>query len=128
MGDGETKHWEDAMSFRAALDAITEKFVTDFNDGNAVGCAAGYTEDAISYWAASHVLRGRKEIEQHYVDLLAGGAKLTSLDTVHAEGSENLGYAIQTYAGNQGAGMVMLAIRRSADGKWAVSAEAITAS
>ena len=116
------------MSFRAALDAITEKFVTDFNDGNAVGCAAGYTEDAISYWAASHVLRGRKEIEQHYVDLLAGGAKLTSLDTVHAESSENLGYAIQTYAGNQGVGMVMLAIRRSADGKWAVSAEAITAS
>jgi ketosteroid isomerase-like protein len=116
------------MSFRVALDENTEKFVTDFNNGSAAGCAASYTEDAISCWTASHVLRGRKEIEQHYVDLLAGGAKLTSVETVHAEGSENIGYAIQAYAGNQGSGMVMVAMRRSADGKWAVSAEAIAAS
>jgi ketosteroid isomerase-like protein len=116
------------MSFRVALDEITKKFVTDLNKGNAAGLAAGYTEDAISCWTTSHVLRGRKEIEQHYADLIAGGTKLTSLETVHAEGSENIGYAIQTYAGNQGSGMVMLAMRRYADGKWAVSAEAIIAS
>ena len=116
------------MSFRVALDEITQKFVTDFNNGNAAGVAAGYTEDAISYWTANRVLRGRKEILQHYADLIASGAKLTSLETVHAEGSKNIGYAIQSYAGNQGSGMVMLGMRRSGDGKWAVSAEAITAS
>ena len=116
------------MSFRVALDEITEKFVSDFNSGNAAGVAAGYTEDAISYWTAGRVLRGRKEILQHYADLIASGARLTSLETIHAEGSESISYAIQTFAGNQGAGMVMLGMRRSGDGKWAVSAEAITAS
>jgi ketosteroid isomerase-like protein len=116
------------MSFRAALHELTEKYLADFNSGNAAGCAASYTEDAISCWTADHVLRGREEIEQHYIGLLAGGARLTSLETVHAEGSGNIGYAIQTYTGSQGSGMVMLGMRRSADGKWAVSAEAITAS
>lgn len=116
------------MSFRMALNEISEKFVTDLNKGNAAGLAAGYTEDAISYWTTSQVFRGRQEIEQHYVDLIASGTKLTSLETVHAEGSENIGYAIQAYSGNQGAGMVMLTMRRSAGGEWGVSAEAIIAS
>ena len=48
------------MSFRVALDEIIKKFVTDLNNGNAAGLAAGYTEDAISCWTTSHVLRGRK--------------------------------------------------------------------
>ena len=107
---------------------LLKSFVTDMNNGNAAGCAAGYTEDAISYWTANQVLRGRKEIEQHYKNLIAAGNKLTSLETVRAESAENIGYAIQTYTGSQGSGMVMLALRRSADGNWAVSADSITES
>jgi hypothetical protein len=34
VGDGETKHWEAAMSFRVALDKSPKTFVTDLNNGS----------------------------------------------------------------------------------------------
>ena len=111
------------MAFREELDALSDDYVRDFVRRDASACASAYTEDAEVYHSMGECDRGRKAIEAAFSKAIADGLLVTKLTTVWASASGDLGCAIQTFDSTAGPGMVMLALKRNAEGAWKVCRE-----
>lgn len=114
------------MSFREEVDAINARFHDAFNKRDAAGVAADYAEDCLWMFNSKEPVRGRAAIQKAYGESIAGGLKLKSLKTVHAEMKGQLGYSVLTYETNEGAGTSLGIYRRDKNGNLVICAESIT--
>jgi ketosteroid isomerase-like protein len=117
---------EGVMTFREALEALSQQYVIDSQRGDAGACASAYSRDAIIYLNEKESVRGRAAITAHLEDAMKGGFKVGKLTTIFAEANLELGYAIQNFESSIGPGMVMLALKLD-EGAWRVCAEVIVA-
>jgi ketosteroid isomerase-like protein len=115
----------EAATFRNQLDALSIKFVADFDRRNPQACSEAYTEDAVLLLPGAAPVRGRTEIAAAFQAAMDAGREILALTTTQAESDGDIGYAVQTVHGNQGDGTVMLALRRDYDGVWLVCCEAV---
>jgi ketosteroid isomerase-like protein len=115
------------MSIRQEVDAMNSRFHAAFNKRDAAGLVADYAEDCLWMFGSKDPVRGRAAIQKAYADAIAGGLKLKSLETVHAEMDGNLGYCISKYDGSEGPGISLSVVKRDKKGNLAICAEAIVA-
>ena len=115
------------MSFRQEIDAMNSRFHAAFNKRDAAGLVADYAEDCLWLFGSKEPIRGRAAIQKAYADAIAGGLKLKSLETVHAEMDGKFGFAILRYDGSEGPGTSLDVVTRDRNGKLVICAEAIVA-
>ncbi|MBL8893232.1 MAG: hypothetical protein JNJ53_01445 [Rhizobiales bacterium] len=115
----------EALTFRNELDTIGARFIACYKRGDAMGCAEGYTVDAIILMPGTPPIRGRTEIAASIQAAMDSGLQIESFTTTHAEADGSVGYATQIQHGSNGDGHVMLAMRRDEDGLWAICCEAV---
>jgi len=115
----------EALTFRNELDTIGARFIASFKRGDAMGCAEGYTEDAIVLMPGVAPIRGRIEIAAAIQSAMDAGLQISNFTTTHAEADGRIGYATQVQHTSNGDGNVMLAMRQGDDGLWAICCEAV---
>lgn len=111
------------MAFREAVDALHAQYLDAFGRRDAVGAAAGYTEDAV-YLTGGEPVRGRAAIAAAVAAYWDSGVVEKGLTTLSAEAEGNLGYVLETVETSAGKGMALLVLRRDAQGRWGICAEA----
>ncbi len=116
------------MSFRKDLDALSDRYVNNFIRGDAAACASVYEADGEMHHSMQECDRGQAAIEVGILKLMGEGVTVTKLTTLWSDASGDLGCAIQTFESTAGPGMVMLALRRNADGDWKVTREVMVPS
>ena len=114
------------MSFRQEIDAMNSRFHAAFNKRDAAGVAADYAEDCLWMFGSKEPIRGRAAIQKAYGDAIAGGLKLKSLETVHAEMDGKFGFCISKYEGSEGSGTSLGVVKRDKNGNLVICAEAIS--
>jgi uncharacterized protein (TIGR02246 family) len=113
------------MTFEEQLAALSDKFLRDYRRGDSNACAMAYTEDGIRMEAGSRPSIGRDAIAAALKTSISKGVEILSFATTTAVADGSLGYAIMTVATNYGDGRIMLAMKRTNEGRWLVAAEAI---
>ena len=111
------------MSFREAVDRLHAQYLDAFRRRDAVGAAAGYTEDAV-YLTGGEPVRGRSAIAAAVAAYWDSGVVEKGLTTLSAEAEGNLGYVLETVETSAGKGMALLVLRRDGQGRWGICAEA----
>jgi len=116
------------MGFREELDAMCKQFAKDSQRGDAVACTSIYTDDVVFYPndRVEESIHGRPAMTAFFQQAMKDGLKVEEITTLCAEANQNLGYAVQTFQSTIGPGMVMLALRRQAEG-WRICNEAMVA-
>jgi ketosteroid isomerase-like protein len=90
---------------------------------DAIGAAAGFTEDGIYLEAGSEPVRGRAAIAATFAALWKSGVEDTGTTILKAEADGNLGYAVASVETNKGSSMCLRVLRRDR-GRWGICAEA----
>ena len=72
-----------------AIIQSNEKFLEEFNNGNAKGVALKYSKEAKLFPPNSDVVQGLENIEAFWQGAINMGIKSAKLETVKAEGFEN---------------------------------------
>ncbi len=111
------------MSFREEVDALHTRYLDAFKRRDAVGGAAGYTEDAV-YLIGGEPVRGRAAIAAAIADYWNSGVVEKGITTLTAEADGNLGYAIEAVETTAGNGVALLVLKRDGRGRWGICAEA----
>jgi len=111
------------MSFREAVDRLHAQYLDAFRRRDAVGAAAGYTEDAV-YLTGGEPVRGRAAIAAAVAAYWKSGVVEKGLTTLSAEAEGNLGYVLETVETSAGKGTALLVLRRDGQGRWGICAEA----
>jgi len=114
------------MDMRKTLENFHAAYNKAFNQGDAAGCAAFFTEDVALLAPDLPMIRGRKAFEESYqsrMDKDSGGTHTNKLVEYGVEG--DLAYEIGTFAVT-GAnppeqGKFVNILRRQADGTWKVT-------
>lgn len=114
------------MDMKEFLEDFDAAYNKAFNNGDAAGCAAFFTEDVILMPPDQPMTRGRKAFEETYrsrMDTSGGGAHTNQLVEYGVEG--DLAYQVGTYAieGAEPAeqGKFVNVLKRQADGTWKVA-------
>jgi uncharacterized protein (TIGR02246 family) len=113
------------MTFEEQLAALSDKFLRDYQRGDAYACAMAYTEDGIRIEAGSPPSIGRDAIAAALRKSISKGVQILNFVTTTAVADGSVGYAIMTVGTNYGDGRIMLAMKRTNDGCWLVAAEAV---
>jgi uncharacterized protein (TIGR02246 family) len=114
------------MDIKKAIEDLDTAYNKAFNQGDAAGCAAVFTEDVITLAPGQPMTRGKKALEgilQSLIDKNSGGTHSNKLLESGVEG--DLAYQVGTYA-LSGAnppeqGKFVNILRRQPDGTWKVS-------
>ena len=116
---------------KQAVEQFTRHFETLFNDGDAAGLAAFYSEDARLLAENTELIRGRATIEQfwrHAIERarVAGAIRTIRLDEVTSSGS--LGYVLGTVTVRIPHGPELVTKyatiwQRDADGRWRLAVD-----
>jgi uncharacterized protein (TIGR02246 family) len=114
-----------------AVAQFTRDFETLFNDGDAGGMAACYTEDARLLAENAPLIRGRAAIEQFWGHAIeraraAGAVRTISVDEVTSSG--DLGYALGTVVVRIPPGRLLttkyaVIWQRDPDGRWRLAVD-----
>ena len=114
------------MDMRKTLEDFHAAFSKAFNQGDAAGCAAFFTEDVALLAPDQPMIRGRKAFEEAYqprMDKNSGGTHTNKLVEYGVEG--DLAYEIGTFAvtgvNPPEKGKFVNILRRQADGTWKVT-------
>ena len=113
------------MTFEQQLLALSDKFLRDYQRGDSGACAMVYTEDGIRIEPGSPPSIGRDAIAAALKTSISKGVEILNFTTTTAVADGSIGYAIMTVGTNSGDGLIMLAMKRTNDGRWLVAAEAI---
>ena len=114
------------MDMKEVLEDFDAAYNKAFNQGDAAGCAAFFTEDVILLAPDQPITRGKRAFEEIYqsrMDKTSGGTHCNKLVEYGTEG--DLAYQVGTYAvtGADQAeqGKFVNILRRQADGTWKVT-------
>ncbi len=87
---------EDA-ELRNTIEAANEQFMAAFNEGDAAGVAALYTEDAQLMPDNSEILEGRDAIQAYWQGGMDAGIARVELDVLEVGGMGDTLYEVSTY-------------------------------
>ncbi|MDW4548290.1 DUF4440 domain-containing protein [Defluviimonas sp. D31] len=110
------------MTFPDEAQALFDRMVTAYRAGDAGGCAACFTEDAVLLSPYAPETTGRAAVEALHRDWTApGGAK--TLTVIEAESAGDLGWCLVAYSEGDGSdgGKSLNVLRRQKDGSWLIS-------
>lgn len=113
----------ESTEIRNAIASANERFMAAFNQGDAAGVAALYTEDGQLLPPNSHSMRGRQAIQTFWQGAMDMGIKSATMETVEVEGHGDTAIEVSTYT-LQGEGGQMLdkgkyiVIWKREDGQW----------
>ena len=88
---------EDSMMVYNAINAANEKFMSAFNQGDAVGMAALYTEDGQILPPNGDFVSGREAIHKFWKSLMDMGIKKAKLEIVEVEGHGDTAIEVSKY-------------------------------
>ncbi|NIR48358.1 SgcJ/EcaC family oxidoreductase [candidate division KSB1 bacterium] len=117
----------DVAAVREAIEAEDAKFVEAFNQGDAAGVAALYTDDATLLPPNSEMIQGKQGVQEFWNEGFQMGLKEVSLTTVDVGGSGDTAYEIGKYrikiqpTGQEGmsdSGKYVVVWKQQADGTW----------
>lgn len=115
------------MDIKKAIEEIDAKYNKAFNEGDAAGCAAFFTEDVITLAPDQPMARGRKAFEEIIGSLIGktkGGTHTNKLVEYGVEG--DLAYQVGTFtvagADPSVQGKFVNVLKRQPDGTWKISA------
>jgi uncharacterized protein (TIGR02246 family) len=105
--------------------SICEKFTASYNQGDAEGLAALYTENAQILPPNMDFVEGRQAIQTFWQDALEMGIKSFKTEMIEAEGSGDMGYLVGKYTlYGEGEQLIdkgkYIAILKQVDGQWKV--------
>ena len=116
---------EKTMDMQKVLEDFDEAYNEAFNQGDAAGCAAFFTDDVILLAPDQPMIRGNKAFQELYqsrMDNSSGGTHSNQLVEYGVEG--DIAYQVGTYAitGTDPSeeGKFVNILRRQADSKWKV--------
>lgn len=114
------------MDMKKMLEDFDAAYNKAFNEGDAAGCAAFFSEDVILLAPGQPMIRGRKVFEDIYrsrMDQTSGGTHSNELVEYGVEG--DLAYQVGTFAitgtNPNEQGKFVNVLRRQADGTWQVT-------
>jgi len=114
------------MDMKEVLEDFDAAYNKAFNQGDAAGCAAFFTEDVILLAPDQPITRGKRAFEEIYqsrMDKTSGGTHCNKLVEYGVEG--DLAYQVGTYAitatNPAEQGKFVNILRRQADGTWKVT-------
>ena len=116
------------MELADAVTALEARFLEAYRRGDATASVDVYTDDAVYLTPGRPAIRGRKAIQAATAEDIAARLKVAALTPFHMEQSGDLGYVLENCDTSAGAVTTMLALRREADGRWRIYAEAIVPS
>ena len=117
----------DVTAVRKAIEDVEAKFTVAFNQGDAAGVAALYTEDATLLPPNSEMIQGKQGIQDFWNGGFQMGLKDATLTTVDVGGSGDTAYSIGKYTlkiqpeGQEGmsdSGKYVVVWKRQADDTW----------
>jgi len=117
----------DLAAVRKAIEETNGKFVEAFNQGDAAGVAALYTDDATLLPPNREAIHGRQGVQDFWGGGIQMGIKDVTLTTVDVGGSGGTAYEIGKYTlkvqpeGQEGmtdSGKYVVIWKRQADGTW----------
>jgi len=83
-----------AETVRREIEARNREFMAAFNQGDAAGVAAAYTEDAQILPPVAPAMTGRQAIQQFWQSVMGMGVRQVELRTEHAEAAGDLAYEV----------------------------------
>jgi uncharacterized protein (TIGR02246 family) len=86
---------------------INSKFVSSFNQGDALGVASLYTKTALLLPAGTDTVQGREAIGQFWQNTLDSGVQAITLDTVEVEQMELTTIELGHYTLSAGGGQLL---------------------
>lgn len=112
------------MTFRDEVGALDKRYLDGCKRRDAGAATGGYAEDAVYLASGSEPAHGRAATEAGLAALWKAGVVDERITVLRAETEGNLGYAIEEIETSVGKGFALLVLRRDAQGKWAICAEA----
>lgn len=116
------------MTLRQDLQAMADAYVAAYRVGDAAGCTAVFTEDAVLYSAFAPPALGQAAIAALHAEWTVGGEEKT-LTVVDADGSGDVAFARADFAEGRGTseGHALWACVRVPGGPWRVRFCSLTA-
>ena len=110
------------MPFKADIQALCDRMAAAYVSGDAAGCAAGFTEDAVLLSPYAAAARSRAAIEALHRVWTAGGGGKKSFDVIEAQADGDFGWCLIAFAEGDvtGAGKTLAIVRRQPDGAWLI--------
>lgn len=110
------------MSIHSEAQALMDRMVQAYRAGDAIGCAAIFTEDAILYSPYAVAARGRDAIEALHRDWTAHGGDAKTLTVLETGSSGDLGWCLAAYSEGEGIGngTSLNILARQPDGRWLI--------
>ena len=113
------------------LEQFNRRFETLFNEGDAAGMAACYTEDARLLAENTELIRGRATIEQFWrlaIERAAAAGAIRTIETDEAVSADGLGYVLGTVTVRIPGGPTLVTKyatfwQRGADGRWRLAVD-----
>ena len=108
------------MSIRSEAQALLDLMVQAYRAGDAAGCAAIFTEDAILYSPYAVAAQGRSAIETLHHIWTAHGGDSKTLTVRDAGSSGDLGWCLAAYSEGEVTGTSLNILVRQPDGCWLI--------
>lgn len=110
------------MTIQRELEAVWDAYVAAYRDGNAAGCAAVFTADAMVTSPYAPPGRGRAEIEAIHAEWVAEGGEAKSIKILEHGHEGDLAWCLVRFSegAETGDGMSLNVFERQADGAWLI--------
>lgn len=105
-------------SFKTAVDEINKAFAKAYNNKDAGGCAATYTEDARIVYTDGKLMKGRKALIAALNEAFKANNKLVGYEVVKTIADGNVGYSAQVVTFTEAKAYVLSGYTRNASGRW----------
>ncbi|MGB3176865.1 MAG: nuclear transport factor 2 family protein [Albidovulum sp.] len=111
------------MHFQVAAQRLLDQMATAYRAGDAAGCAAVFTHDAVLMSPYAPLTRSRAAIEALHRHWLAEGGSDKTMTVLEAEASGDLGWCLVAYSEGDGSddGKTLAILARQPDGTWLIS-------
>lgn len=110
------------MIVLSALQGLLDIYVSAYRAGDAAGCVAVFTADAVLTSPYAPAARGRGEIEALHRDWVAGGAENKKLEIVEFGGADRVAWCLARFSEGEatGEGVSLNIFERQSDGGWLI--------